>query len=132
MLDKIDLKNVNVKLAEHSAPVLTIHGIEISVRPELLMYSKGKSGAPLVGAAKLHFSRTFTLNTESAGYASAILQEWCGQNLYDDGTTTGSLCPVFDIGTQQVYPGVKSTTARMKDIVAECQNIAALWPTIEP
>jgi hypothetical protein len=40
------------------------------------------------------------------------------------------MCCVIDVGSQTVYPGVKATTARMKDVEAICQNIAALWPTI--
>lgn len=130
MLDDIDLKGATPKLGDQSPPRLTIHGVEISVRPEVLLSAKGKSDALLVGAVKLHFPRTFSLNDDSAGYVSTILQEWSKAHLADDGAVNGSLCPVIDVGSQKVYPGVKATTARMKDVDAICQNIAALWPTI--
>lgn len=130
MLDAVDLKGANTRLGDQSPPRLTIYGVEISVRPEVVLTAIGKSNAPLVGALKLHFPRTFSLTEDSAGYVSAILQEWCKHHLADEGAVNGSMCPVIDVGSHTVYPGVKATTARMKDVEAICQNIAALWPTI--
>ncbi len=130
MLDAVDLKGANTRLGDQSPPRLTIHGVEISVRPEVVLTAIGKSNAPLVGALKLHFPRTFSLTEDSAGYVSAILQEWSKTHLADEGAVNGSMCPVIDVGSHTVYPGVKATTARMKDVEAICQNIAALWPTI--
>lgn len=130
MLDDIDLKGSTTRLGDQSPPRLTIHGVEISVRPEVILSGVGKSKAPLVGALKLHFPRTFSLTEDSAGYVSAILQEWSKDHLADEGAANGGMCCVIDVGSQKVYPGVKATTARMKDVEAICQNIAALWPTI--
>lgn len=130
MLDDVDLKGAQAKLGDQSPPKLIIHGVEISVRPEIILTATGKSQAPLVGAMKLHFPRTFSLNADSAGYVSAILQEWCKVHMHDAGAVNGTLCPVIDVGSKTVFEGVKSTTARMKDVDAICQNIAALWPTI--
>lgn len=59
MLDAVDLKGANTRLGDQSPPRLTIHGVEISVRPEVVLTATGKSNAPLVGALKLHFPRTF-------------------------------------------------------------------------
>lgn len=130
MLDDIDLKGANPRLGDIAPPKLTIHGVEISVRPEVRLSASGKSGAALVGALKLHFPRTYSLNEDSAGYVSAILQEWCKVHLLTEGAPNSGLCCVIDVGSQKVFPGVKATTARMKDVEAICQNIAALWPTI--
>ena len=130
MLDDIDFKGATPHLGDQSPPKLTVHGVDISVRPEVWLSAPGKSGAPLIGALKVHFPHTFALNDDSAGYVSTILQEWCKAHLADLGAVSGTLCPVIDVGSQKVYPGVKATTARMKDIDAICQNVAALWPTI--
>ena len=107
-----------------------IQGVEVSVRPEVILTSPGKSRTVLVGAAKLHFPRTFALDAESAGFVSAILQRWTDQHLLDSGVTNGALCPVIDIGSRTFYPGVKATAARMKEVEANCQNIAAIWDSI--
>ncbi len=44
--------------------------------------------------------------------------------------TSGPLCCVIDVGSKKMYPGVKSTAQRLKDIQAACQNVATLWPSI--
>ena len=100
-----------------------------SVRPEIILKGSGKGG-PLVGALKLHFPRTFPLG-DSAGYVSTLLQEYAKTYLAGNGDAHGPYCPVIDVGSKLVYPGVKSTIARTKDIKAACRNIVALWPTIE-
>src|SRR5690606_1579676 len=41
-----------------------------------------------------------------------------------------AFCQTIDVASGNVYPGVKSTKQRLTDIEAECENIAALWPTI--
>jgi hypothetical protein len=131
MLDEVDqkIKEIKLVLGEQSPPRLQIHAVDISVRPEIILRSGGKSGS-LCGALKLHFPRTFPLSEAAAGNVSAVLQEWCKTNMHDEGRVSGPLCFVIDIGSQRVYPGAKATTARMKDVEANCQNISALWPTI--
>jgi hypothetical protein len=85
---------------------------------------------PLVGALKLHFPRTFPLG-ESAGYVSALLQEYSKDHLVaGNGEAFGPYCCVIDIGSKTFCAGVKATVARMKDVEAACQNIAGLWPSI--
>jgi hypothetical protein len=79
---------------------------------------------------KLHFPRTFPLSTDAAGNVSAVVQEWCKTYMPDEGNVSAALCFVIDIGSQEVYDGAKATIARMRDVDANCQNIAALWPTI--
>lgn len=129
MLDKVDLKGATAELGEARPQVLTMHNVEISVRPEIILRGQGKTG-PLIGAIKLHLSRTFSLNQESAAYVSAVLQLYCQSHFPDEGATSASYCSVIDVGSQNVFPGVASIRKRLKDLEAHCQNIAALWPTI--
>jgi hypothetical protein len=128
MLDEVDLKGAKPLLGEHAPPKLTIQNVGVSIRPEIILKGAGKSGNPLV-ALKLHFPRTFPLG-DSAGYVSALLQEYAKTYLAGDGEAHGPYCPVIDVGSKKVCPGVKSVIARMRDIEAACRNIAALWPTI--
>ena len=57
---------------------------------------------PLVGAMKLHFPSTFALNKESAGYISALLQEW-SKTYQPDTQTNGPFCSVIDVGSKKMY-----------------------------
>lgn len=131
MLDDIDLKGAKPSLGDHAPPRLTIQNVEISVRPEIILTGNGKKKQPLVGALKLHFPRTFPLD-DSAQYVSALLQEFAKTYLSNDGETHGPFCPVIDIGSKQMFAGVKSIRARMREIEAACRNIFGLWPTITP
>lgn len=129
MLDEVDMTGATPSLGEHAPPKHSIQNVEISVRPEIILRGNGKAG-PIIGAMKLHFPTTFALNPVTAGYVSAVCQEWAKSHLDADATVWGPYCNVVDIGSRQFYPGVKTTVARMRDVEAACQNIAALWPTI--
>jgi hypothetical protein len=132
MLDEIDqrIKGLDLVLGDQfSQQRLDIHGVSVSVRPEIIVRCAGKTG-PLCGAIKLHFPRTFPLSAYSAGNVSAVVQQWCKVYMPDGGSVSGPHCFVIDIGSQAIYDGVKATVARMRDVEANCQNIAALWPTI--
>jgi|HubBroStandDraft_6_1064221.scaffolds.fasta_scaffold23480_1 hypothetical protein len=131
MLDEVDLKGATPALGEHRPPKLVIQNVEISIRPEIVLTGTGKGKQPLVGALKLHFPRTFPLG-DSAGYVSALLREYATTYLANDGEAHGPFCPVIDVGSKLVCPGVKSIIGRMNDIRAACRNIVALWPTITP
>lgn len=130
MLDDIKVLG-EPSLAEHSAEKITLHGVKISVRPEIIVRGDGPKDKKLVGAIKLHFTKTFPMTAESAGYVSAVVQEYLKIHYLKEGETLSpDYCQVIDVGCGKVFPGVKSTTARMKDVSAECENIAGLWPTI--
>lgn len=130
MLDDIDLSGADPEIGAHAPPKLTFFNVEISVRPEIILRStvKGKS---YVGALKLHFSKTHPHTKESAGFVSAAVNEYCKHHLAGpDDIVNASFCQVIDVASGNVFPGVKATKQRLSDIEAECQNIAALWPTI--
>lgn len=129
MLDDINLQGAEPSLAPNTAPRLRIRNVDISVRPEVLLTSENRNG-PIVGALKIHFPKTNPLNEQSAGYVSAVLQEWTRIHRADDGQMLGTLCPIVDIGSNNFYDGVRSTRQRMRDLEDACETIAALWPTI--
>lgn len=130
MLDDFDFGDAEPSHGEHAPPKLTFHGVEVSVRPEIILRGTVK-GKAVVGGAKLHFTKGFEMTDETAGYVSAAVQEYCRRHLAkDDETVNPAYCQVFDIGGGKVFPGVKSTKARLKDIEDTCQNIADIWPNL--
>ena len=131
MLDDIDFQGAAANMGAHNPEKLTFHGVRISVRPEIILRADGPKGQKMVGAVKLHFTKTHCHDGESAGYVSAVVQEFLRVHVVQGGEIVAPhLCQVIDIGSGHVFPGVKATTKRLKDIEAECQNIQALWPTI--
>jgi hypothetical protein len=131
MLDKIELYGCAAELGAHAPQKLKFYGVEVSVRPEVILKRDGKS-SQLIGAMKLHFPRQFPLNDVAAGFVSAVLQEWCRNCMADHGLPQGDFCAVVDVGSRSFFPGVKATAMRLKQVEAACQNIAALWPSITP
>ena len=131
MLDDIDLKGADADMGANSPERMKICGVQISVRPEIILRGTGPKGQKLIGAIKLQLSASTKFNKEAAGYVSASVQEYCKRFLVNDNEIVyAPYCEVIDIGNEIVYGGVKATAQRMKDIEAECQNIAALWPSI--
>lgn len=131
MLDDIDFQGASTEIGAHNPQKLTFHTVKISVRPEIILRAKGPKGQNMVGAVKLHFTKTHCHDGESAGYVSAVVQEYLRSYIISgDEIVAPHLCPVIDIGSGTVFPGAKATAKRLKDIDAECQNIQALWPSI--
>lgn len=130
MLDDFDFGGADATLGEHNPQKLTYHGVAISVRPEIILRGTVK-GKKVVGGVKLHFPKGFELSDETAGYVSAAVQEHCFRHIAaPDETVNPAYCQVFDIGSGQVFPGVKATKSRLKDIEDTCQNIADIWPNL--
>lgn len=131
MLDLIDLSGTEPSPGANSPPKLMIMNVAVSVRPEIVLRGLGPKGKPWVGAIKLHMSSTDNFNEEAAGYVSAIVQEYCRVHLVSgEDVVNPTFCKVIDVGNSKVFPGVKATAQRMKDVEAECQNIFDLWPSI--
>lgn len=130
MLDDFDFGDAVASLGEHSPQKLVFHNVEISVRPEIILRSVIKN-KKVIGAIKLHFPKGFEMNTETAGYVSAATQEYCARYLAEpDETVNFAYCQVLDIGSGNVFPGVKATKSRLKDIEDTCRNIADIWPNL--
>ena len=129
MLDDINLMGATPSLGANDAPKLRLQNVDISVRPEIILRSENRSG-PIIGAMKIHFPKTNPLNELSAGYVSAVLQEWALANLSAESVPQGQLCSIVDVGSQSFYEGVRATRRRLQDIQDACATIAALWPTI--
>lgn len=128
ILDDIDLQGAKPSLGAHSSPPVVYRGVEISVRPEVVL--EGAKNA--VGGIKLHFPKTNPLLPVSAGYVSTMTHEYCAQHLAAKGNASPKLCMVIDIASGKFFPGPSSTKAKLKDINAACTEVAGLWPTIQP
>lgn len=131
MIDDVDLSGLACQLGSHNPPKLPIRNVEVSVRPEVILSRPATKGGQLIGAIKLHFPKTNPLSEESAGYVSAISAHYCAAHFADNGTADSRLCMVVDLASECVYPGVKSTKARLKDVDAACEQIFNLWDTIK-
>lgn len=127
MLDDINLMGAKPTLGAHKANPITYQGVDVSVRPDVILESNAG-----VGGLKLHFPKGNPLNAVAAGYVSAMIHEYVKQQLGDKGTASSKLCMVVDVASGKFFPGVTSTKARLKEVEAGCGEVAALWPSIQP
>lgn len=130
MLDDFSFAGSSPELGAHSPQKLTYHGVQVSVRPEVVLRATIK-GKNVIGAVKLHFPKGFEMTDETAGYVSAAVQEYCFRHIAKpDEMVNSAFCQVFDIGSGNIFAGVKATKSRLKDVEDTCRNIADIWPNI--
>ena len=130
MMGDIDLTGIEARLGSHQAMPIVVHGVNISVRPEVTLHSKKRSGEKLVGGVKLHFPKAFPLNEDAGEYISTCLQLHCRDHLAEHGAASHTHCYVIDMAGAKVLTGVKAIKSRTRDVEETCKQIATIWPTI--
>lgn len=130
MIDDVNLHGGVPQLGESRPERLTVRNVEVSVRPEIIMTGTDRRGRNVVGGVKLHFPTTSPLNDDSAGFVSAVVQEYCRACLADIGEPYHHYSFVVDVASARIYPGVQSTRRRMQEVEAACEQIFNLWPTV--
>jgi hypothetical protein len=131
MLDKIDFKGGIPTLGHHNPPKLKVHNLPVSVRPDIILSGTGKKDKKYIGAIKLQLSMSNAFDDEMSGYVSAVLQGYCKVYMSaDEAIVYAPYCQIIDVGSSNVFEGVKSITSRLKEVDAACHNIIDLWPSI--
>ena len=127
------LAGFTFRLAPHSQPKLTIAGVEISVRADLLVEMPIK-GTPHVGAAMLRMTQDDAATDAAKAkrkdmgfYVATMLRKHVDQNLTPETRVSNRLCLSIDIQHGEIFPAPESNTRRMNDIDAACRFIAAVW-----
>lgn len=112
-------------------PKLNLHGVEISVYPDLIVENTIR-GTEFVGALKLHLSKNSSNTEEGDKYIAAILHMFGTEHLNSLGkdSTRPSLYLSYDIFADTFTECPKSISRRMEDINAGCLNIVAIWNSI--
>lgn len=130
MLDDLDFDGTAMTIGESDPPKLQIGGVEVSVRPDLILSGKDRNGSSRVGLIKLYINKGFPLDETSGQYVAVGLQAFADQHLTDLGGSDHRMIYVLDILGGRVFKAPKSNTRRLNDIEAACQEIAANWPRL--
>ncbi len=117
------------KAGEQNAPKLTIAGVDISVRPDVLI-SFTRRGKKHTGAVKFHFIKNPDSALTQAGseYVAALLMRWLEVHGPDGTTPAHTHCLCIDVFRGSAVSAPRSTTKRMNEVNAVCEEIAARWP----
>lgn len=107
--------------------MMKISGVSVSVRPDMVLRD-AKSGS-VVGALKLHFSKTNPLSEKSREYVATALRVYLYQEGYE--AVDHGKCLVIDVPTKKLSAAPKAFKRKMSDIEAACEEIEARWRKAE-
>lgn len=125
----LNLSRFTYRAAPHSSPKLLFSGVEISVRPDVLVEGVDKKGQ-FTGCVKLHFSKQAPFAANSGAYVATILHEHAKTHSPTRSLCRCNACCVIDVFGGSIFEAPKATAKRLRDVQAACKEIAALWPTV--
>lgn len=118
-----------VRRCPGNPPKLDVGGVQVSVRPDLLVRGSTAHGSPWFGAVKVHLSKGFALNDVSAQYSATALHQWVDQYLATpDSPANPRACLVIDVFAQSVWRAPHAHRRRRAHLEAACEEIASRWP----
>jgi hypothetical protein len=107
-----------------SSASVTVSGVEISIRPEILIHEKNK----ITGGVKLYFSKTYPLTKPSAEFIGTLLMKYLKEKTESDIKPRN--CFVIDIFNKTIYTTPKAYSKRLLEIEAACEEISSRWSSI--
>lgn len=128
MLDKLSLDGMSLELGDPAAPKLEISGVEISVRPEVIIKTIDKRGAPVVGAIKLYFAKNDPLSPDTGAYISTLVHKHGMDYLASpSAAVSNNHCWVIDVFAGNIHVAPSAFKKRMSDVAAACEEIKLWW-----
>ncbi len=124
--DSIDLEGLSAARGGNDQPRLSIGGLEVSIRPEVVLSATDRHGRPKAGALKLYFSKTSPLTNDSAAYIATALHAFVEAHT-PSAYAEARNCRVIDVFGQEVYTAPRASARRRNDLVAACEEIARAW-----
>ncbi|MFP2957613.1 hypothetical protein ACLEPN_07200 [Myxococcus sp. 1LA] len=108
-------------------PPLALAGVDISVRPDVLLRSVDTQGLMRSGLWKLYFSKHTPLDERSGQYIATVLQRYAEERLEQRGPVDSRLVGVFDVFAGRLFQAPRAQQRRMNDVRLACEEIAARW-----
>ncbi len=127
------LGNFDFSPAPNTQAKLTLAGVEVSVRADLLVLASNR-GKEQFGAAVLRMTQddadtdmARNRRREMGLHVATLARLHADQNLPSNRQAANRLCMSIDIQHGEVFQAPDSNTRRMNDIESACRFIAALW-----
>lgn len=116
-------------------PKLTVAGLEVSVRADLIVHGTSRA-AEQIGAAVLRLTMDASANEaaierrRNMGLYVATLARMHVESLRGNREPANRLCMSIDVQHGEVFVAPNANTRRLNDLEAACAFIVAMWPTI--
>lgn len=130
MAHLVDTANLSLTAGPPSQVPIKIGGVDVSIRPEIIVAGLNRSGTKFSGAIKLHISKGNALDIDSGEYVSTLIHHFIDKTPLSIVKPDRTRCVVIDVFRGKVYPAPKTRTRRMQDIEAACDEIASRWASI--
>lgn len=120
-------KDCNISTHDNENELINIHGLDISVNPDLIIKKDTKKGI-LMGALKIHLSKNNVLSTESQKIVGVMLYKYtCDYLATHKEFPAQELCVSMDLFAQTFESCPASFKQRMTRIEAACEEILLWW-----
>jgi len=125
LADKLDFGDKRA-ISKRRRAVLVLSGVDVSVRPDIILLKRRRDGAMDLGAIKLCLAKTEPLPEEAGLYIATVVRRYL-EVTYADHRVAHQLCQVANPHTGEVWTAPESCKTRFKDLEAACREILLLW-----
>lgn len=123
--EKLNFSGLDLIKGEQNPPKLLVQGVSISIKPDLLITKRKRSGDSVAGAVKLHMSKNHIMSDNAGSYTATTLQQFVEAN--SQFSCDRRLCYVVDVFGQRVFTAPRSHKRRREAIEASCEEINRAW-----
>jgi hypothetical protein len=119
-------------------PHLTLGGVDVSVRADLLVHGSNRAGDALIGGAILRMTLD-DADTEPARarrrelglYVATLARLHVERSLAGNRTPSNRLCMSIDVQHGELFHAPDANARRTNDLENACRFIAAIWPNVD-
>lgn len=126
----LDLSGYVAMPADSDPPQLSLSGVSVSVRPDLILQAARPDGSSAFGAIKLCITKNSTLGDEAGLYVATTVHQYLTDCLRPAGFSEANACMVIDLFARAIHVAPRSFRRRRADIEAACEEIARAWPVL--
>jgi hypothetical protein len=130
LTDSLDLGGFKAVAADPDPPQLSIAGVSVSVRPEIVLQGARPDGSSAAGAIKLCISKNSPLGSDAGLYVATTVHQYLTDCLRPGGFPEPHACMVIDIFAREIHIAPRSFKRRRADIEAACEEISRAWPAV--
>lgn len=121
-------KGMTLERGPEDPPPVSLCGVWVDVQPDIILRGENRNGRPIVGAIKLHLSKTQPLDAEAGRNIAAMLQHYATSTLARPGEiASASRCLIWDVFEGRIHTAPKAFLNRIHVMEACCEEIAFRW-----
>jgi hypothetical protein len=125
--DDLALDGLELSRGDSQPSKLRIGGVEVSVRPEVVVSRTDRRGETITGAIKLYFPKSYPLTDKAGEYVATMVRQFMVEHQPIPGKVHHTLCRVVDVSQGRVFTAPLCYRRRHVDLEAACREIYRAW-----